>query len=106
MSLESFNAAADELENPRYVLRLFVTGMTPRSTRAIRAVRDLCQRRLMGRFDLEIVDVYQQPAMIQDEQVLATPTLVKYQPAPLRRIIGDMSNEDRMLVGLDLQQRT
>lgn len=102
MSLESFNAAADALENPRYVLRLFVTGMTPRSTRAIRAVRALCERRLADRFDLEIVDVYQQPQLVQGEQVFATPTLIKYEPAPMRRIIGDMSDTQRLCFGLGL----
>jgi circadian clock protein KaiB len=102
VSLESFNAAADQLENPRYVLRLFVTGMTPRSTRAIHAVRSLCEERLKDRFELEIIDVYQQPQLIQDEQVFATPTLIKYQPAPLRRIIGDMSDVHRLCFGLGL----
>jgi circadian clock protein KaiB len=98
----SFSEAADGLDNAHYVLRLFVTGMTPRSTRAIRAVRKLCERRLQGRFDLEIVDVYQQPQLIQDEQILATPTLIKYEPAPLRRIIGDMSDTNRLCFGLGL----
>ena len=102
MSTESFIEAADESENPRYVLRLFVTGMTPRSTRAIRAVRSLCESRLKDRFDLEIVDVYQQPQMIRGEQVFATPTLIKYQPAPLRRIIGDMTDVHRLCYGLGL----
>ena len=104
MSAKSFSDAADALENPRYVLRLFVTGMTPRSTRAIHAVRALCERRLKDRFALEIVDVYQQPQMIQDEQVLATPTLIKYEPAPMRRIIGDMSDTHRLCFGLGLPQ--
>ena len=103
MSAKSFNEAADELENPRFVLRLFVTGMTPRSTRAIRAVRHLCEQRLKDRFELEIVDVYQQPSMIQDEQVFATPTLIKYEPAPLRRIIGDMSDTNRLCFGLGIE---
>ena len=102
MNTADFIDAADTLENPRYVLRLFVTGMTPRSTRAIRAVRTLCERRLTHRFELEIVDVYQQPAMIQDEQIVATPTLVRYQPAPLRRIIGDMTDTRRLCLGLGL----
>ena len=102
MSLESFHAAADALDNPHYVLRLFVTGMTPRSTRAIRAVRELCERRLKDRFQLEIVDVYQQPQLIQGEQIFATPTLVKYEPGPLRRIIGDMSDANRLCFGLGL----
>ena len=102
MSAKSYEDAADELENPRYVLRLFVTGMTPRSTRAIRAVRAICEEKLEGRFQLEIVDVYQQPHLIQDEQILATPTLVKYEPAPLRRIVGDMSDKFRLCHGLGL----
>jgi len=102
VNAQSFEAAADALANPRYVLRLFVTGMTPRSTRAIRAVRELCERRLKDRFELEIVDVYQQPQMIQGEQVFATPTLIKYEPAPLRRIIGDMSDPHRLCAGLGL----
>jgi circadian clock protein KaiB len=92
-------------ENPHYVLRLFVTGMTPRSTRAIRAVQALCKERLAGRFQLEIIDVYQQPQMIQGEQILATPTLVKYEPAPLRRIVGDMSDTYRLCHGLGLASR-
>jgi circadian clock protein KaiB len=98
-----FNADAGHTEEPRYVLRLFVTGMTPRSTRAIRAVRTLCQERLEGRFDLEIIDVYQQPERIQDAQVIATPTLIKYEPAPLRRIVGDMTDTHRLCYGLGLQ---
>jgi circadian clock protein KaiB len=102
VNAKSFSDAADELENPRYVLRLFVTGMTPRSTRAIHAVRELCEQRLKDRFVLEIVDVYQQPQLIQGEQVLATPTLIKYEPAPLRRIIGDMSDVNRLCFGLGL----
>jgi circadian clock protein KaiB len=102
VSSQSFSEAADALENPRYVLRLFVTGMTPRSTRAIHAVRSLCEQRLKDRFELEIVDVYQQPHLIQDEQVVATPTLIKYEPAPLRRIIGDMTDIHRLCFGLGL----
>ena len=102
MTVKSFSEAADELENPRYVLRLFITGMTPRSTRAIRAVRAICERRLKDRFELEIIDVYQQPQLIQGEQILATPTLVKYHPAPMRRIIGDMTDSHRLCAGLGL----
>ena len=106
MSGKSFEEAADELDSPHYVLRLFVTGMTPRSTRAIRAVRAICEEKLEGRFKLEIVDVYQQPHMIQDEQIVATPTLVKYEPAPLRRIVGDMSDRFRLCYGLGLASET
>ena len=102
MTVKSFSEAADELENSHYVLRLFVTGMTPRSTRAIHAVRAICEKRLKDHFELEIIDVYQQPQLIQDEQIFATPTLVKYQPAPMRRIIGDMTDTHRLCAGLGL----
>jgi circadian clock protein KaiB len=94
------------MEHPRFVLRLFVTGMTPRSTSAIRAVRAVCEARLKDRYDLDIVDVYQQPTMIQNEQIFATPTLVKYSPHPLRKIIGDMSNQSRLISGLGLSPET
>jgi circadian clock protein KaiB len=102
VNADDFSEAAERSENPRYVLRLFVTGMTPRSTRAINAVRSLCESRLKDRFELEIVDVYQQPQLIRGEQVFATPTLIKYEPAPLRRIIGDMTDTNRLCFGLGL----
>ena len=95
---------ADLADAQQYVLRLYVTGMTPRSTRAISAVRAICEEFLAGRFDLEIIDVYQQPALIRDEQILATPTLVKKGPEPERRMIGDMTNRARVLAGLGLHE--
>jgi circadian clock protein KaiB len=90
----------------KYVLRLYVTGMTPRSMRAVETVRALCRERLDGRHELEIVDVYQQPARISEDQIFAIPTLVRVQPTPLRRIIGDMSNRERLLWGLGLPEAT
>ena len=95
---------ADLVDTQQYVLRLYVTGMTPRSTRAISAVRAICEEFLAGRFDLEIIDVYQQPALIRDEQIFATPTLVKKGPEPERRMIGDMSNRARLMAGLGLRE--
>jgi len=89
----------------RYVLRLYVAGMTPRAGRAIKNVRAMCDEHLAGRFDLEVVDIYQQPALAKGEQIIAAPTLIKELPLPLRRIIGDMSDSDRLLVGLDLSAR-
>jgi circadian clock protein KaiB len=86
----------------QYVLRLYVTGMTARATRAIQNVRAICDEHLKGRYDLEVVDVYQQPSLAKDEQIIAAPTLIKKLPLPLRRIIGDMSRRDRVLLGLDL----
>ena len=86
----------------RYVLRLYVTGMTPRSTQALAAIRSLCDEHLAGRYDLEVIDIYQHPQRAVDDQVIAAPTLVKTLPAPLRRLIGDLSDTDRVMVGLDL----
>jgi circadian clock protein KaiB len=100
----SLHTLADLEETQQYVLRLYVTGMTPRSTRAIRAVRSICEELLAGRFDLEIIDVYQQPALIRDEQIIATPTLVKKGPMPERRMIGDMSDRARVIAGLGLRE--
>jgi len=86
----------------QYVLRLYIAGMTPRAGRAIESVRALCEEFLTGRYDLQVIDVYQQPALAKGEQIIAAPTLIKKLPLPLRRIIGDMSNHDRVLVSLDL----
>ncbi|HWD00307.1 MAG TPA: circadian clock KaiB family protein [Candidatus Sulfopaludibacter sp.] len=86
----------------RYQLRLFVSGSTPRSTRAIQNIRAICEERLMGRYDLEVVDIYQHPEQMKPQQIVVTPTLVKSLPLPLRRIIGDLSNKDRVLVGLGI----
>jgi circadian clock protein KaiB len=86
----------------KYVLRLYVTGLTPRSTRAIHAVRQVCEERLPGNFELEIIDVYQQPSRITRDQVVAIPTLVREKPGPVRYIVGDMSDHFRLLKGLGL----
>ena len=104
MNETPLHALADLEDSQPFVLRLYVTGMTPRSTRAIRAVRAICEEFLAGRFDLEIIDVYQQPALIRDEQIFATPTLVKKGPSPERRMIGDMSNRARVMAGLGLRE--
>lgn len=88
--------------SPRYVLRLYVTGSTPRSARAIENMRRICEERLAGRYDLEVVDIYQRPEAAREFQLIAAPTLVKLLPAPLRRVIGDLSDEDKVLHGLGL----
>jgi circadian clock protein KaiB len=102
---KAIETAAPNLGTGRYVLRLYVTGMTPRSTRAIENVRAICEEHLQGRYDLEVIDIYQQPVLAKGEQIIAAPTLIKQLPAPLRRIIGDLSNTERVLVGLDLRVR-
>ncbi|HEY7156427.1 MAG TPA: circadian clock KaiB family protein [Gemmataceae bacterium] len=100
-----FERLAIGRQHERYVLRLYVTGLTPRSTQAIVTLRAVCERHLAGRYDLEIIDLYQQPERAQGEQIVAAPTLVKELPLPVHRLIGDLSNEDRVLVGLALHKR-
>lgn len=89
--------------NQKYMLRLFVTGATSRSRRAILNINAICQQVLQGRYELEVVDIYQNPALAEEEQIIATPTLVKQLPLPLRRIIGDFSDREHVLLGLDLK---
>ena len=87
----------------QYVLRLYVTGSTPRSLAAITNIRRLCEEYLKGRYDLEVVDIYQQPVLARGEQIIAAPTLIKKLPAPLRKVVGDLSNELQVLLGLDIK---
>ena len=89
----------------RHLLRLYVTGTTAGSTRAIQQVRRVCDEHLAGRYDLEVIDIYQLPALAKDDQIIATPTLVKVLPAPLRRLIGDLSNLESVLFGMDIRER-
>jgi len=84
-------------------LKLYVTGQTPRSERAIANLRRICSEELGGRYEMQIIDVLEQPQLAEDEKILATPTLIKELPLPLRRIIGDLSNTDKVLLGLDVQ---
>jgi circadian clock protein KaiB len=95
-------SARTDRREQQYVLCLYITGMTVRSTRAIENVRRLCDQHLEGRYDLEIIDVYQQPALAKEAQIIAAPTLIKRLPLPSCRMIGDMSQSDRVLAGLDL----
>ena len=98
----TFERAAEDIDTQRYVLKLYVTGKTPRSTQAVETLRAICDRYLEGRYDLEVIDIYQQPGLLAGEQIIAAPTLVKKFPLPVRRLVGDMSNRGRVLVGLDL----
>jgi len=86
-----------------FTMRLYVTGATPRSSRAIANLRKLCDEYLVGRYKLEIVDVYQQPELAREGQIIAAPTLVKSFPLPLRKFIGDMSNTANLLAGLQIE---
>jgi circadian clock protein KaiB len=102
---EAFEHALASSQKLAYVLRLYVAGMTPQSVRAIANVKKMCEEYLHGQYELEVVDLYQQPQLAQGEQIIAAPTLIKKLPLPLRRIIGDMSKTERLLVGLDLRRK-
>jgi len=105
-STQAFEQLAGKAQEERYVLRLYVTGMTPRSTEAVATIKALCEEHLQGRYDLEVIDIYQHPQLARDEQIIAVPTLVKKLPAPLRRLIGNLSDVERVLFGLDLRRKT
>jgi len=96
---------ADAAEADCWILRLYVAGQSPRSLRAVANLRRLCAEDIDVRYRLEVIDLYQQPELAQCEQVVALPALIKRLPEPLRSIVGDMSNAERVLVGLDLLRR-
>jgi circadian clock protein KaiB len=97
--------AAAKLGDEKYCLRLYITGTTPKSNRAITNVKKICEAHLHGRYTLEVIDIYQQPVLAKGEQIVAAPTLIKRLPLPLRKFIGDMANVDRILLGLDLRPK-
>jgi len=101
-STKSFEEVLRKSLKNKYVLRLYVTGMTPKSTQAIQNIKKICDAELHGRYDLEVIDIYQRPFLVQGEQIIATPTLIKELPLPLRRFIGDMSDTERIVLGLDV----
>ncbi len=102
---DRLNEALREREQARYVLRLYVAGLTSRSVTAIQAVKQICDEHLEGRYDLEVIDIYEQPTLAKGEQIIAAPTLIKKLPLPLRRLIGDMADTQKILVGLDLRDK-
>ena len=101
-SVNTTPAAAPEMWN----LRLYVAGQTPKSLTAFANLKRLCEERLQGRYTIEVVDLLKTPQLAKDDQILAIPTVIRKLPSPIRRIIGDLSNHDRVLIGLDLQPRT
>jgi circadian clock protein KaiB len=101
----AFEQALQEKDQEHYLLKLYVSGMTPNSQRAIKNVQKICEEHLHGRFELEIIDIYQQPIFAKDGQIVAVPTLVKELPPPLRKFIGDLSQTERILAGLDLRKK-
>jgi circadian clock protein KaiB len=98
----AFEKALATRPTGKYVLRLYVAGATDRSHQAVLRARRLCETELKGNFELEVIDVYQQPILARDGQIVATPTLVREFPRPVRRLIGNLSNTNGLFVGLDL----
>ncbi len=88
---------------PEWELRLYIAGPTARATRALANLKRVCEERLKGRYRIEVIDLLRQPQLARGDQILAIPTLVRRLPTPVRKIIGDLSNEERLLVGLDLR---
>jgi circadian clock protein KaiB len=86
-----------------YILKLYVAGQSPKSVNAIANIKKLCETSLQGRYVLDVIDLYQQPQLAQGEKIIAVPTLIRKLPSPLRRVIGDLSNAERVLVGLDIR---
>jgi circadian clock protein KaiB len=103
-STTAFEKAAAGI-GKKLVLRLYVAGTSARSTRAVQNARQICDEHLEGRYELEVIDIFQQPKLAKDDQILAVPTLIKKLPLPLRRFIGDLSERELVLVGLDVKPK-
>ncbi|UUX93278.1 circadian clock KaiB family protein [Methanoplanus endosymbiosus] len=101
----SFEEAIENIGKGNFILTLYITGQTPGSQRAIRNIKKICDEELQGRYELEIIDIYQQPELAKNAELVAAPTLVKTLPAPIRRLVGDMSDRERVLAGLGLKKK-
>ena len=102
-STAAFEEALDRIKDGKYVLRLYVAGMNPKSTQAIENIKRICEEHLPGKYQLEVIDIYQYPIFAKDGQIVAAPTLIKELPPPLRKLIGSMADTERVLVGMDLK---
>lgn len=102
ISKEALAEALSNLELDRYVFRLYVAGRSPNSIRAIQNITKICEEYLQGKYELEVIDIYQQPDLVEQEQILAIPTLIKKLPPPLQKLIGDMTNKEQVVISLDL----
>lgn len=100
----AFDQAMSGLHKDKYILRLFITGTTSKSVLALTNLKKICEEYLEGRYYLEVIDLYQNPGLAIDEQIIAAPTLIKKLPLPFRRIIGDMSDIEKVLVGLEIRK--
>lgn len=102
-SLQEFEKLVSALSQPTYVFRLYVSGTSPRSAAAIHNIRRICEEYLNGHFELEVIDVYQQRAETRQAQIIAVPTLIKELPLPIQRFVGDMSDTEKIVIGLKLR---
>jgi circadian clock protein KaiB len=102
---EQFEKAVSRLGAREYVLCLYVAGMTPNSARAISNLKKICEEHLAGQYALDVIDVYRKPTLAKGEQIIAAPTLIKKLPLPMRKLIGDMSDKGKVLIGLDIRTR-
>ena len=105
MELSEARSAASSPDVKAYVLRLYVAGQTPKSQLAFTNLKQICEDHLRGGYEIEIIDLLENPQLASGDQILAVPTLVRRLPEPIKKIIGDLSNTERVLVGLDLQER-
>ena len=104
--LEEFEEAIEtHKKDGKYVLRLFVAGINPKSKKAIENLREVCEENLKDQYELEIIDIYQQPIFAREGKIVAAPTLIKELPLPIRRFVGDLSDKEKLLLGLDLRSQ-
>jgi circadian clock protein KaiB len=101
---EKLNLTVSGLNKKKYILRLYITGSTSRSALAISNLKKICEEYLEGGYELDVIDLYQKPDLAQGDQIIAAPTLIKKLPLPFRRIIGDMSDKEKVLHGLDIKE--
>lgn len=104
-AIEEMKIALEQRGEEQFVLRLYVAGTTPKSARAIANIKKICEEELQGRYDLEVIDMYQQPDIANGDQVIAVPTLIKQLPIPLRKLIGDLSDREQVIVGLGIKPK-
>jgi circadian clock protein KaiB len=103
---EAMEEAVAKAGKEKYVLKLYITGMTARSQQALLNIKKIIEENPDNNFDLEVIDIYQQPTLAKGDQIIAVPTLIKKLPSPIRRLIGDLSQEDRIILGLDLKPKS
>ena len=103
-NVDNFDLTVAKRGKEKYILRLYITGSTIRSVLALSNLKEICEEYLGGRYELEVIDLYLHPSLAKGEQIIAAPTLIKKMPLPFRRIIGDMSDKGKVLLGLDLKE--